>query len=49
MLNSRIARGMHLTKVEIVVVAISEEHETANNVDKCCRTGGLLAYQDHLC
>lgn len=31
-----------LTKVEVVVLAVPEEHETANEVDQCFRTVDVL-------
>lgn len=49
LLDSSTLLKRYLTKMEIVVVAVSEEHESPNDVDKGFRTDCSLVHIEHLC
>lgn len=48
-LDSSTLLERYLTKMEIVVVAVSEEHESPNDVDKGFRTNCSLVHIERLC
>jgi hypothetical protein len=49
LLDSLTLLERYLTKMEIVVVAVSEEHESPNDVDEGFRTDCSLVHIEHLC